>query len=208
MDLMIDLETYSLGPKPAIVQIGAVLFDPANDSGWQVDTLREDEIPVPEKYCFNRVVTLQSSLLVGLDFDDKTSRWWRDQSLDAQQAISGDDAPAVSLRQALSDFLSWLRAHATIDHVWSHGAASDVPWLEAALRYSYGLDTFPWRHTAVRDTRTLFWLAGLSGWEREPMRGTAHSAVWDAAAQAYDVRSAFKHLGVHGIKPLPEPQEV
>ena len=31
MDLMIDLETYALGPKPAIVQIGAVLFSPYID---------------------------------------------------------------------------------------------------------------------------------------------------------------------------------
>lgn len=187
MDIMIDLETMGLGPSPAIVQIGAVLFESkvAFGDGGDVAILPQS---------FKRTVSLQSSLLAGANMDQSTLEWWLSQSEEAKQSISED---TVSLRQALLDFTEFCSEHG-VSQIWSHGAASDVPWLEASYKL-LKLEA-PWRHQNVRDTRTMFWMAEMSGWERiQDWVGTAHDALDDARRQAADVLSALKHIDIVGL---------
>lgn len=187
MDIMIDLETMGLGPSPAIVQIGAVLFQPMMAFGDGSDIAIYPTT-------FKRTISLQSSLLAGASMDQSTLEWWLSQSDEAKQSISEE---AVSLRQALLDFTEFCSEHG-VSQIWSHGAASDVPWLEASYKL-LKLEA-PWRHTQVRDTRTLFWMAGLTGWDRlQDWGGTAHDALDDARRQAADVLSALKHIDMVGL---------
>lgn len=186
MDMMIDLETMGLGPAPAIIQIGAVLFQPTmafGDGG--------DIAVYPQS--FKRTISLQSSLLAGASMDASTLDWWKSQSEDAKNSVCES---TVSLRQALLDFSEFYSEY-DVDHIWSHGAASDVPWLEASFKL-LGLEA-PWRHTKVRDTRTVFWMAEMTDWERGEWKGVAHDALDDARRQAADVVSALRHIDMMGL---------
>jgi hypothetical protein len=172
--VMLDLETMSTAPNAAIVQIGAVRFDPMESTTW----IRQGR--------FERTVALQSSLLAGGVIDPETVAWWRRQEETARFAITADAFP---LDIALSAFTRWFPKGATI---WSHGAAFDVPVLDHAYR-SLGL-VAPWGYRDIRDTRTLYSLAEqLAGWKR-PEHLTTHCALADALDQAGDVQSAYQAL--------------
>lgn len=171
--VMLDLETFGLGPTAAIVQIGAVAFDPySNRLGPG----------------FELVVSLQSSVLAGCTVDPLTAEWWRGQALEAKKAICRDP---MDLAQALGELASWWASLGPVEGVWAHGAAFDVPVLEHAYK-RVGREV-PWSYKAVRDTRTVFWLAELQGWRRVE-HPVAHTALADAQAQAADVQSALEWL--------------
>lgn len=171
-NVMIDLETLGTSASAAIVQLGAVKFDPTDTVSVSVDT-------------FERTISIDSNLRAGRTVDGSTIEWWLRQSGEARRSIVSGP---VSLFMALYDFADWLGLPAEIEGLWSHGAAFDVAILEDAYRGS--TRAAPWDHRVVRDTRTMFWLAeSLCGWER-PTRETAHTALADAIAQAEDVRSA------------------
>lgn len=187
---MIDLETLGTSSTAAIVQLGAVKFDPTGAE------------PLDHGATFERTVTIESNLRLGRTVDGPTIAWWLGQSAEARRAITED---AVNLGKALNEFRSWLLDGAQTEIViWSHGAAFDVPILESAWRACRRApvplaDGFlseipeppPWDYRAARDTRTLFWIAEtLAGWQK-PVRETAHTALADAIAQAEDVRSAY-----------------
>lgn len=183
MDMMIDLETMGLGPTPAIIQIGAVLFDSMKGSGPILS-------PQPS---FRRTIALQSSILAGASIDMSTIDWWLQQNKDAKHSVCQS---TTTLESALQDFANFYEDSGT-QRIWSHGAASDVPWLEASFRL-LGMKT-PWRHTDVRDTRTVFWMAEMTGWERGEWAGVAHDALDDAMRQASDVFSALRHIDNMGL---------
>lgn len=81
--------------------------------------------------------------------------------------------------------------------LWSHGAATDPPWLAAAY-HACGLPV-PWHYRAPRDTRTLFDLAGIddhSAWLKQhpgPL-GVPHHALDDAICQARAVCGAMARI--------------
>jgi hypothetical protein len=180
---MIDLETFALGTRPAIVQVGVVVFDPSG-------------VRAPESREWN--VTLQSSVLAGLDFDHGTAKWWKNQSAEARRSISGAAWSLETVLNNVSEFIFQLDAG---HGIWAHGAAADVPWLDSA--YSALGMKVPWDYRRVRDTRTLFWLAKALGWEPAPREGVAHTAAQDALDQARDVVSALDHLRSRGSLPWP-----
>lgn len=168
---MIDLETMGLSPGCAILSIGAVGFD---ESGL---------IPGAE---FKRNISLRSCLDAGLIVDPDTERWWSEQSPEARAALL--DPEPVDLETALSDFSSWYTEN-EFDRIWSHGAATDVPWLSVAYDRFYGrVDRCPWNYREIRDTRTLYDLAPYFG---EYSAEVQHDALEDARVQAKTVVSAM-----------------
>lgn len=128
--------------------------------------------------------------------DPDTEAWWAKQSDEAQGAF----ADAVDLKVGLERFAEWLSL--LVDdardipsiRLWSHGAATDAPWLAAAY-HACGLPV-PWHYRAPRDTRTLFDLAGIddhSAWLKQhpgPL-GIAHHSLDDAICQARAVCGAY-----------------
>lgn len=142
--------------------------------------------------------------------DPDTEAWWAKQSDEAQGAF----ADAVDLKVGLERFTAWLcslavpqpeqegdRRYAVFPfeniRLWSHGAATDAPWLAAAY-HACGLPV-PWHYRAPRDTRTLFDLAGIddhSAWLKQhpgPL-GVPHHALDDAICQARAVCGAYRRI--------------
>lgn len=174
-DVMLDLETLGTSSSAAILQIGAVFFDP-----------RSDELAAGG---FEVTVDLQSCLDAGLQVDGATVYWWLKQSDVARAAVT---QPSMRLPPALLALGQYLSREPEV-RLWSHGAAFDVPILEGAYR-ACGLKV-PWDHRAARDTRTFFWAAeDLTGWWTKPVREVAHTALADAIAQARDVQAAYAAL--------------
>lgn len=169
--VMLDLETMGTSPGSAIMSIGAVEFDVKKGLGKE----------------FYSVVSLQSCLDVGLRIDASTLMWWLQQSDEARQALS--DQPA-QLAQALMSFVEYLDVNCK---VWAHGAAFDGPILTAAYK-ACGI-TEPYSYRNLRDTRTIYDLAGI---RPSNSVGTYHNALDDAKTQALDVIKAFKALGYNG----------
>jgi len=131
--------------------------------------------------------------------DPDTEAWWAEQSDEAQGAFENP----VDLKVGLERFAEWLSL--LVDdardipniRLWSHGAATDAPWLAAAY-HACGLPV-PWHYRAPRDTRTLFDLAGIddhSAWLRQhpgPL-GVPHHALDDAICQARAVCGAYGRI--------------
>lgn len=173
---MLDLETLSTAPNAAILQIGFARFDPLGTG--VTDT-------------FERTVSLDSCLQVGLKIDGDTFAWWLSQSEAARRSVITDSQPLARVLTDLNVWLGYLNLEIPENVIWSHGAAFDVPILASAYR-AYGYKE-PWDHRLVRDTRTLFWLVAQRGWEKSKHE-TAHTALADAVAQVADVQSAYRWL--------------
>lgn len=191
MHAMIDLETMGVGAKPAILSIGVVAFDPERYESAAGGGVRGT---------FHFKVDLLSGILSGLDVDQSTIQWWREQSEEARAAIQ--KGASGSLAEALGALTVWLRGK-KIEQVWANGPMSDILWLQSAYAAA-GLD-YPWTHRDPRCYRTLVEVAGLTREERtEPT--VAHDALADAVAQATDVCKAWKRLRA-GLAPSAPPAD-
>lgn len=175
---MIDMETLDTSPYCVILTIGCVRFDPYGDGIVERLELRPTIEEQTEKY--NRVI------------NDDTIRWWGEQSLEAQEEALGD-TNRISFRECLEQLykFGWNRRA-----VWSNGAAFDVVVAETAFRQvlTDKPNPIPWPFYTVRDTRTLYEIAGVK--LRDGGHVTSHKAVDDAARQAIVVQQAYKKLGL------------
>jgi len=177
-DIMIDLETLDTSPYCVILTIGVVRFDPYGEGiaeGWTLKPTLEDQT---EKY--NRII------------NDDTIRWWSTQSPEAlDEAMSDDDRLPLKDCMEILYKLGWNRRA-----IWSHGAPFDVVACETAMRsvLTDKPNPIPWPFYTVRDTRTLFEIAGVK--LRDGGHITSHKAVEDAERQAIVVQEAYRKLGM------------
>lgn len=161
---MLDLETWGTRPGCAIRSIGAVMFDPDSDALCESYYLNVDDC-------------------VGTK-DAETVRWWNSQS---EEAKSFFESPLpVKLEVATERFTTWFKNRDAV-YIWSHGAAFDVPI------YASRVTTVPWDYRDIRDTRTLYSIAGFDC-ATVPFIGTKHHAAWDAIYQAKCVQAAMRKL--------------
>jgi exodeoxyribonuclease VIII len=177
--VMLDLETWATSSVAAIVAIGAARFSSAG-VGDQ----------------FYKVVSLQSSLLIGLEFDAGTNDWWMSRSVEAQ---AEQHKPCVPIRDALHDFCEWVGDDAT---VWGNGSDFDNSIIASAYQRS-GIQR-PWGNYQGRCYRTIKNLCPEIEIER---RGTHHVAVDDAASQAIHLIRCADHLGITDVL-FPTTKEV
>lgn len=168
-DAMIDIEALGTRPGAAILSIGAVMFDQAGLGGT-----------------FYAPVLLESCIAVGLTIDPATVTWWMRQSDEARAAAFREEA--APLPKVLGDFADWFVANRAT-HPWCHGATFDVPLLEAAFK-ACGMSA-PWEFWNVRDTRTLYDLAGV---KVDRAARTHHNALDDAINQAATAVRAMRIL--------------
>lgn len=178
-DIMIDIESLDTSPNCVILTIGAVRFDP---KGMGVVEKLELRPTIDEQTeMFNRTI------------NEDTLRWWGEQSPEALEEAMGDRdrIPFKDCMEALYKFCWNRRA------VWSNGAAFDVVAMESAWR-NLGM-RFPWPYYSVRDTRTLYEIAGVSLKDAKYGTKTTHKAVEDAEHQALVVQDAYKKLIKAGL---------
>ncbi len=184
-DIMMDLETMGNTSTAAIIQIGAVRFDP--DSG---------EIGAE----FRHNIDLQSCLDHGLTVDASTIYWWMARSDAARNSVGhiGDNS-----RQQIADVLLEFRKFITTSgteprRVWSHATFDFVILQNAYQMTRIGM---PFGYNIARDIRTLLDLAEYDPFSRIPREGVHHDALDDARYQArYTVEALReiahkKHLG-------------
>jgi hypothetical protein len=172
-DLMLDLETMGTRAGCQIVSIGAVTFDSTRigSKAYFVCKLGNQKIDY------------------GLKVDQATETWWALQS-EAARAVFRDPA-ALDLKTALVQFQVWYSQHMRHGvRIWSHGASFDPPILEHALR-ACGMVP-PWSYHNLRDTRTLFDLAGID--IRRYRKANHHNAEADCLAQIAAVQDALRIL--------------
>jgi exodeoxyribonuclease VIII len=179
---MIDLETLGTKPNARILQIAAVAFEAQprgrihNDKAFSA-YIKEDERGT---------------------VDISTFKWWLGQSAEARgRMIDGLTHKAQAERLALLELsTNWpkklgIESWREFEGIWSHGASFDVPLLASA--YARNGQNPPWFYSAVRDTRTLFMLAG--GAPQVDTTGmVAHDAVDDCVAQCMQVTKALSIL--------------
>lgn len=165
-DVMIDLETMGLGPKAAIVSIGAVRFD---------------KTQILDKfYC---TVDLEDAVNCGLELDASTVLFWLNQSKEAQSALQSEFN--LPLRVALISLNKFITASDT-NHIWANGY-KDFQWLESASRATdLELD---WHYSRERDFRTFKAMHPTIQIEDESI---AHRAIDDALWQARYIMEILK----------------
>ena len=174
-DVMVDLETWGKEPGCAIRSVGAAVFDRLTDAPV-VDT-------------FYRNVDTWSCLDVRLHVDRGTRDWWARQSDEARAKLKEDPLPLADVVQA---FHAWVFRVAGRDAtVWGQGAGFDPPIWEHAAR-AVGQPP-PWKFWNVRDTRTVYDLAGFDP-KSLVREGTYHGALDDALHQVRCVRAAVSLL--------------
>ncbi len=170
---MIDIETWGTRPGAAIRSIGAVAFD--LESTMLGSTFYVNVDPAAQIMGF------------GLKMDPATALWWSQQGEAAREVLEADQQP---LPDALRRLEEWWAAN-RLEFVWSHGAAFDVPLIDAAAAAVHR--PVPCGYRASRDTRTLFLAAGEDGSSIE-FAGVEHNALDDAVHQARRVQAAWSAL--------------
>jgi hypothetical protein len=171
-DIMIDIESLDTSPYCVILTIGAVRFDPKGTGVVERLELRptiEDQTEV-----YNRVI------------NDDTIRWWSTQNPAALDEAMGEQG-RESFKECMEKLYKfcWNRRA-----VWSNGASFDCVVMETAWQQ---LDMrIPWPFYTVRDTRTLYEVAGVK--LKDGGHVTSHKAVEDAERQAVVVQKAYKKL--------------
>lgn len=185
--IMLDLETLSTHTSPAILQIAAVTFDP--DTG-----------EIGDRFC-TYIKDWHGHV------EPRTVLWWMQQPM-AKALAAKCEAEGEILGAALEAFVGWYRqadaraqlgaseddpGHAVgIEGLWSHGAATDVPWLAAAFDR---IDAkVPWSYRVPRDTRTLYAVApgGMPALTKDETR--EHDALYDCEYQVAQVSAAWQAL--------------
>lgn len=175
-DVMIDMETLDTTPNCVVLTIGAVRFNPKGDGVVERLELRPTIEEQTEKY--NRII------------NEGTLQWWANQNEYALQEAFGEHGrtPFDDCIRKLYKFCWNRRA------VWSNGASFDIVVAESCFRQVLTdiPNPIPWPFYTVRDTRTLYEIAGVS--LKDGGHVTSHKAVEDAERQVVILQEAYKKL--------------
>lgn len=179
LDIMIDIESLDTSPNCVILTIGAVSFNPKSMGIVEKLELRptiEDQTEI-----YNRSI------------NEDTVRWWSTQSPEAMEESMGD-RDRISFDECMEKLYKfcWNRRA-----VWSNGAGFDIVAMESAWRNLE--QRIPWPYYTVRDTRTLYEVAGVSLKDKKYTTKTTHKAVEDAEHQAIVVQDAYRKLIKTGL---------
>lgn len=204
LHMMVDLETLGSGNDAAIVQIGAVVFDPFVP-GY---VMRE----------WKRNVSPESSVIHGGVIDASTVVWWMHQSEEARRSVfpireerrahlKDPDAPVdegIAIDKALRQLSTFYRQGfgnpdpenpQRCEALWAHATFDPVVLASAYRRSTIGL---PWSHRDVRDLRTIISLAPSAAdrayRERGDQDGPRHDALADALRQVSVVWNCMADL--------------
>lgn len=177
--IMIDLETMGTDPFSAIIDIGAVAFDP-NEIGRIYGQ-------------FDCGIELASNPDIGLRMDAKTVEWWLSAKQDAARAVwLAKDK--VDIRSALDGFAAWLKGFGSPKdlRIWGNGADFDCALMQQAYKAA-GRDA-PWSYGVHRCFRTI--KAATHGLPWPPTQGVAHTGLGDALTQTLYLQQIVTQLGI------------
>jgi hypothetical protein len=174
--IMVDIETLGTEPGAVILSVACVRFS--------------DEA----HFSFNLNVAEQMGL--GAHTDTRTESWWREQDPVALTLATQNPLPLASALPYIAQWIAWAGPDPLI---WCHGATFDCPLLGDLFRRAG--QPIPWQYWQVRDTRTLYDLAGVN--VKDFAVPPPHVALNDAIGQ---VRAANKALAIlaraHQTQPI------
>ena len=169
--VMVDLETFGMGPNARVLQIGAVRFNPETQ---QIDAedVFEAKVNDPDG-----------------DTHADTAEWWVNKNPATLAGIITSHQKC-SMGEALRDFKAWL-ADSQVTHIWSNGANFD----NIILRHKFEKHKIgtPWKYYQEMCHRTLMKTAINLGFVRDP-QAVAHDALDDALQQARQNLAAHAFL--------------
>jgi hypothetical protein len=167
--ISLDIETLGLKPGNVVLSAAFVRFDDLASTSVNLHIAEQEAL--------------------GLTINDGTRAWWSQQSPAAQAAAF---APAPPLRHALAHIATWLQwaSQGGEFFIWCHGAGFDAPMLAAV--FEAAAVPVPWTYRQVRDTRTLYDLAGVD--LTAFAGGTYHNALDDAMAQTRAAVAAMNRI--------------
>ncbi|HDL9513630.1 TPA: 3'-5' exoribonuclease [Vibrio cholerae] len=176
---MIDIECMGKGSKAPITSLGAVVFNPnTGELGSE----------------FYVIVNLCSSAYYG-EMDPSTVVWWLQQS-DEARAIYAEDAPKLTLKDALTQFNDWLAEQGESNdlYLWGNGKEFDNLIVRNAFEACRIKPNFShWNDT---DVRTIVKMGrdilGIDPKAKLVRDGVHHSALDDAKFQAAYVSEIWK----------------
>ena len=170
--IFLDLETLALGSRPAIVQIGLVVFN------------AERVI----KEC-NWYVGYTEDIRAGGEVSEDTKRWWAEPGRDQTPLLTTERVrPGAAVYRAVTD----AAARCPVGW-WANGI--DFVWLESMWTRHHPPDMlFPVPYNLRFDMRTLRKTVGR-GIEVERDPATMHDALQDALWGARWLQEAHRRLG-------------
>lgn len=179
MDIMIDLETLSLSPRAAIIEIGALGFGLVR--------------PTHQQPYFQVDVDGYSCLPSEGSVDPGTVDWHKKQPGGMPPGGRGEGVPIYYALQQLSAFIKSVSSKDGVT-VWANGSQFDIVVLE--YHYKALGESPPWLYSEVRDARTVYKLAKDMGWRwpNEANQGTKHRALDDCRNQVVALKSAWEYI--------------
>jgi hypothetical protein len=173
--IMLDIET--LGTRPGAIALSAALVRFSDEAQCSIN------------------LSIADQKALGLVEDPATVDWWQQQPNEAWRAATNNAVPLVAGLQYLATWIAWA-SNSGDALVWCHGATFDCPLLDEVYRRA-GIAT-PWPFWGVRDTRTLYDLAGVD--PKAFAVPPPHVALNDALGQTRAANEALRILGkVRGI---------
>lgn len=176
--IMLDIETLSTRPGAVILAAAFVRF--SDEASMTLN------LSIPDQQA------------LGLEIDEQTYNWWCDQEAKHPGAWAAATSNPQPLAVALPYIAQWL-AWATPEGnplIWCHGATFDAPLLGEVFRRA-GVPC-PWLFWNIRDTRTLYDLAGINN--KDFAVPPPHIALNDAVGQVRAANAALSVLArVRGI---------
>jgi hypothetical protein len=169
----IDLETIDTRPQSTVLSLGAVKFNPFDDSE-----------PHSEMY-FKIQIDDQDRL--GRTSSDDTIEWWSKQDPKIMEEAF-DQEGAITVEEALSKINKFVVG---VDVLWGQGYGFDYTIIEDMYR-SLG-KPIPYNFWQVRDSRTLFSVCKED--PRKKIQNDLHNALADAYYQSKAIQIAYKELG-------------
>jgi hypothetical protein len=170
----IDLETLDTCPQATVLSLGAVKFNPFNDSE-----------PYDELY-FKISVDDQDRL--GRTTSDSTIEWWAKQDPKIMEEAF-DQEGAITVEEALSKINKFVVG---VDTLWGQGYGFDYTILEDMYRNAG--KPIAWNFWQIRDSRTLFGVCKED--PRKKIQNNLHNALADAYYQSKAIQMAYNELGI------------
>jgi exodeoxyribonuclease VIII len=177
VDFAIDLETASLAPNAAIVQIGAYCL--------------QSDISFGERIALTSYETIQSA--GPFKADRNTMEWWDMQPSEIRNYVFGGQLTIIEALQKLNQYIEAQKNcwQADVIRVWGNGSMFD----NLILTHAYDVTGVvrPWSYKGDMCYRTLRALYPEVQAPTAEVR--KHDAVYDAMYQGKHLRAILQHIG-------------
>lgn len=204
---MLDLETLSLRPTAAIIQIAA---KPFTLDGSSLQQTKEDGSVEPlTTKAFSTKVNATSCAMYGFSFDQSTVDWWSKNEAKEDFCRAWGWYTIKDALDVLIDVINQWKNETKSDQVniWSQGTDFDISVLREAYRRVFGSEKkLPWKYNNVRDARTYFLEAARlfepdveDPYSLIKTDGTKHDALCDCEWSIKAVQWAYKRYNVAGF---------